>query len=43
MTARIETIEEFEFLMEIVYRMNPDKTEEEIDDRIKESMRINNA
>ena len=35
----IETIEDFEFFMETVYKMNPESTEEEIDDRIHEGMK----
>jgi len=33
-SRNIETLEDFVLFMDLVYRMNPDKTEEEIDDII---------
>ena len=38
MIGRIESMEEFESLMSLIYDMNPDLTENEIDDRIYKGM-----
>ena len=40
MPRNIETLEDFDFFMQVVYEMNPDKTKEEIDAVILKDLEV---